>query len=91
MRGGDNVGMIGEPQIVVGAQVQDFGGFPVFLDLNGCLLRASDQAFPFEQALRFQSLGLLSERFQKIRRHRIALRLERPQSISGRSALKAVV
>ena len=54
-----------EPQVVVGAQVQDFACTAVRADIDSGLLRSCDQSFLLEQALGFKCFSLDTERLEK--------------------------
>ena len=79
----DNFRMIGEAEIIIGAQVDDLRRTAIVQDINCRLLRAGNQSFLLEKPLILQCLGLLSQRIEKISGHGIALRTQRLQSISG--------
>ncbi len=48
VRGSDDLRVIGKPQIVIGAQIEQGAAGAVGLDLDAWSLRRDDQALPFE-------------------------------------------
>ncbi len=84
VRGRDDLRMIGEAQVIIGAEVQYVLAGAVHPHVDVSLLRARNQPFRLEQSLLTQRFRLPGERGEKSFRHGIALDQERPQSISGR-------
>jgi hypothetical protein len=79
----DDPGMVGEAEVVVGAEIQDLGRTPIVAHLDRRLLRARNEALLLEEPLRLQRVRLLREPLQEMLGHGVALRYERLQSISG--------
>jgi hypothetical protein len=65
VRRGNDFGVIGKPEVIVGTKIQDFCRTAVRLDGNGSLLRSGNESFLFEQALGLQRFGLSRKRLQK--------------------------
>ena len=65
MSGGDHFRVIGQTQVIVGAEIQYFPGVSVGPDVDGRLLGACDQSLLFEKSFGFQCFGLLGERREK--------------------------
>jgi len=86
---GNYLRVVREPEIVICAQVQNLYGSAIITNLDGGLLWTCYQSFFLVQALGLQCFSLAGQRLQKICGHGIALRFERPQSISGPSEFKA--
>ena len=73
--------MVGQAEIVVGAQVQHVLRVAVGADVDCRLLRPGDQAFGLEKPLRLQGLGLVSERFEKCSWHGGNLRCSKGRKV----------
>ncbi len=69
VRRSDDVGVIGEAEVIVGAQVQHVLDATVCPDVDRRLLRPRDDTFGLEKSLGFQGVGLLGERLEKFGWH----------------------
>ena len=69
MRCRNDVRMIREPQVVVGAKIQDVVCAAVILHINCRLLGAGDQAFGLLEAFGFKGLSLFCEGVEKTAGH----------------------
>ena len=61
VRSRDDFRMIGQPKIVVRAEVQDFYGISIGADANGRLLWPGDLSFGLVKAFTFEGFGLRCE------------------------------
>ena len=69
VRRGDDLGVVGQPEVVVGAQIQDFCRIAVRANVYRCLLRAGDEALLLVQSLGLEGFGLRRERREEIGGH----------------------